>query len=433
MAEDDEFPSERFRKKQENSPDDDNSDAEDRIRLDLGIDNSKSFDMVTVSEEGAVAGSHINETPKREDNPFSFKHFLRSDTSTNYQNQGARPKVYCDGRPISSISDLDLHQSSGVKQTRIVPEFSSALPDFVQDHLVVEQCYLDKENATHNEFKLDMMNNLPDFAPTRNTINYSRLNGESSRNLGRRTDNSSSNLAIPLDLPVRPSVGFPLDLPIAEPQPSGCRSCPTSVEVGVSKSLPDFLTDGAVQANEEAQAGQSPESEVDRLRQEIELYRQQLAEQSRRMEVLQRQLEVSRNKEHEYTQNLAKALEQVEESLERSNQRTACAENVIAKLRQEIRSLKNEVDRLKQENLVLRGEHGASGGPSMSSSSSESHTQRLAQELRSSASTAEHSLRQLLLGVDNLRMIAATLENMNRIEERTELFSDCEDDAGPAL
>lgn len=56
MAEDDEFPSERFRKKQENSLDDDNSDAEDHIRLDLGIDSSKNFDMVTVSEEGAVAG-----------------------------------------------------------------------------------------------------------------------------------------------------------------------------------------------------------------------------------------------------------------------------------------------------------------------------------------------------------------------------------------
>lgn len=150
--------------------------------------------------------------------------------------------MYCDGRPISSISDLDLHQSSGVKQTRIVPEFSSALPDFVQDHLVVEQCYLDKENATHNEFKLDMMNNLPDFAPTRNTINYSRLNGESSRNVGRRTDNSSSNLAIPLDLPVRPSVGFPLDLPIAEPQPSGCRSCPTSVEVNFRNILRSCVT-----------------------------------------------------------------------------------------------------------------------------------------------------------------------------------------------
>lgn len=51
------------------------------------------------------------------------------------------------------------------------------------------------------------------------------------------------------------------------------------------------------------------------------------------------------------------------------------------------------MERLKQENLVLRGEHGASGGPSMSASSNETHTQRLAQELRSSATTAEHSLR----------------------------------------
>lgn len=41
--------------------------------------------------------------------------------------------------------------------------------------------------------------------------------------------------------------------------------------------------------------------------------------------------------------------------------------------------------------------------------------------------------RQLLLGVDNLRMIASTIENMNRIEERTDIFSDIEDDTGPAL
>lgn len=131
---------------------------------------------------------------------------------------------------------MDLHQSTGIKQTRIVPEFSSALPDFVQDHLVIEQCYLDKTNLSQDSFNLDM-NNLPDFAPARTNVNYNRLNGESSRNVGRRTDINSSNLAIPLDLPIRPSVGFPLDLPMTDPQTSGCRSCPTSVEVNYVKLL----------------------------------------------------------------------------------------------------------------------------------------------------------------------------------------------------
>lgn len=93
-------------------------------------------------------------------------------------------------------------------------------------------------------------------------------------------------------------------------------------QVGVSKSLPDFLADGAVrsQSNDGTSSpGQSPEWQADRLREELELNRRQLNEQIRRADNLQRELEVSRNREHEYTQNLAKTLEQVENNLERSN------------------------------------------------------------------------------------------------------------------
>ncbi|KAB0796082.1 hypothetical protein PPYR_10143 [Photinus pyralis] len=412
MAEGDNFPNDRHSRHLQESADSDHSDSES-MRLDLGINHSPSY----VNGAGT---SNVNETPKREDNPFSFKHFLRSDVN-NYQNQGARPKVYCDGRPISSISDLNLHKSNA-KQMRIVPEFSSALPDFVQDHLVVEQCY----SEDTNNFNLDL-NNLPDFAVPHG--HCSHLNGESSRSTGRHVKN------VPLDLPVRPSVGFPLDLPIADHQPAGSRSCPTSVEVAGSKSLPDFLTDGAVrsQGSDDNQINHSPESEIDRLRVEVESYRQQLAEQNRRVEQLQLQLDAARNKEQEYTKNLVKALEHVEESLDRSNQRAASAESIIAKLRQEIRSLKGEINRLRDENGSLRNKQGSTSRPNTMAASNDSQSQRLSQELRASANTAENSLRQLLVGVDNLRMIAATLENMNRIEERTESFSDIEDDAGPAL
>lgn len=92
-------------------------------------------------------------------------------------------------------------------------------------------------------------------------------------------------------------------------------------KVGVSKSLPDFLADGAAhsQTADGTSAGQSPEWETDRLRQELELCRRHLDEQTRRADGLQRELEVARNKEHEYTQNLARTLEQVEENLKRSN------------------------------------------------------------------------------------------------------------------
>lgn len=135
----------------------------------------------------------------------------------NYQNLGARPKVYCDGRPITSISDLDLHQITEGKQTRLVSENSSALPDFVQDHLVVEQSYLAKDMSSN-----DIQGNLPDFAPSRSNVHANRMNSDGIQEARGATSNSASIL----DLPVRPPTGFPLDLPIVE-QAATSRTPPT--------------------------------------------------------------------------------------------------------------------------------------------------------------------------------------------------------------
>ena len=107
---------------------------------------------------------------------------------------------------------------------------------------------------------------------------------------------------------------------LGDNQSTGTRNCPTIGDV-VSSSLPDFLTDGAVmtQSNEVASSEQSPDRECDRLRHELEVMRWHLSEQTRRVNLLQRDLEVAMNKEREYTQNLGRALEQVESNLERSN------------------------------------------------------------------------------------------------------------------
>ncbi|GJQ78766.1 hypothetical protein Trydic_g2798 [Trypoxylus dichotomus] len=407
----------------------DESDLDEPIKLDIGVDLSRNFERSSTLNDFGATGSNITtDTSKKEDNPFSFKHFLRSD-SNSYHSQGARPKVYCDGRPVSSISDLDLHNPGTEKQSRMVPEFSSALPDFVQDHLVVEQCYLNKDNLNR---KYGDLNNLPDFTP----IRISRLDLNASRNERRTiTNHAKPNPPVPLDLPIRPQAEFPLDLPVNELQAAGTRSCPPSAEVAVSKSLPDFLADGAVRTkNEGTLPGQSPERErdVDRLRQDLELCRRQLLEQTRRADLLQRELDVARNKEHEYTQNLGKALGQVEENLDKSNKRALAAENTILKLRHEIKLLTTEINYLKCENQELRGEEGAAGGPTFRWPS-QRQTLRLASDLRGAASTAEHSLRQLLTGVDNLRIMASSLENMHRIEENCESDFDFDDATGPAL
>ncbi|ERL89395.1 hypothetical protein D910_06764 [Dendroctonus ponderosae] len=93
-----------------------------------------------------------------------------------------------------------------------------------------------------------------------------------------------------------------------------------------------------------------------------------------------------------------------------------------------------QIRQLQAENEALRaGNAGATGGEA--EPRLEFQTQRLADELKAAASSAEQSLRSLLTGVDNLRFMASTLENFHRIEEGpAERFSRFDDDgAGPAL
>jgi hypothetical protein len=244
--------------------------------------------------------------PKREENPFSFKHFLKCDAGNNYSSTGARPKVYSNlasegfGHltPESSDSDPGLFSRSATPRHVGTPELSSVLPDFVQDHLVVEQCYLNiSESSKTPQIAVDL-DNLPDF-----TLNHTTAASEAtddgnvvvsrrrSRQWKKRSDSDvlssdipfdltdttgNQNLSkdvmngsgsVPLDLPSSdgsPTVntggstihggGLPFDLPLisdvkdgaVSTSLSGGRSGMQADEVGVPKSLPDFLSDGPI-------------------------------------------------------------------------------------------------------------------------------------------------------------------------------------------
>lgn len=89
---------------------------------------------------------------RREENSFSFKHFLKNGLQTNYYNAGARPKVYSPS--ITSPNNLE-------KDSTVYSRNPTELPDFVQDHLVIEQCYLNHEPKQQ---ALPDADNLPDFA-----------------------------------------------------------------------------------------------------------------------------------------------------------------------------------------------------------------------------------------------------------------------------
>lgn len=222
---------------------------------------------------------------RKEENPFSFRHFLKRDLSlpgnSTYEHTGARPKVYSntvqhsptkvdvhsdsrreknrqhdnqtkdkssegachrlsDNAPSTSSMDVPFSvvgnsnsKNNFYSETADVPFYHRpnlaseplgmpSLPDFVQDHILVEQAYL----HSNGPMSLDL-DNLPDF--TFNT----NFNAGSSSSLGRRNDNNyvgrgydydpymgastssdsgPSNRNIPLDLPVGTEAAGPVPL-----------------------------------------------------------------------------------------------------------------------------------------------------------------------------------------------------------------------------
>ncbi|XP_053996692.1 uncharacterized protein LOC128886121 isoform X4 [Hylaeus anthracinus] len=391
------------------------------------------------------------DTIRREENPFSFKHFLKNGSQTNYYNAGARPKVYS---PLPTTSPNNLEKDSTVYSRN-----PTELPDFVQDHLVIEQCYLNHEPKQQAISDRDY---LPDFAfsveerqfrlesritePPMHDLPFD-LTGSLDKGL-THTKQSVPNAvcATDLNLPVydRPNAGsterpqpsgFPLDLPIPGTE-SVTGSDIAANETNVSKSLPDFLNDGPIHnrttllsidfgtiTNSVEFTERRLSLENERLRYELELARKQIGDKSKRIQLLESELASRREVEHEETVHLEKAMEQVEDNLKRSTRRAVNAESTVTSLKKEMKALTIEVSRLRLENKELKnGCTTKSRKECGGSSSIDLRVRKLANDLRTAASSAEVSLRQLMFGVDNLRELASALENVDRIEDRTKDF-----------
>lgn len=449
------------RSKSKRSSDDDENDVDDSTNQpDLGLGSQPQTNKKTANENQAG----LIEAPRREENPFSFKHFLSRETANgagSSHNTGARPKVYT-SPTASHPPDLDFSRNSSTRNFAANPDLASALPDFVQDHLVVEQCFL--RDGASSTLSVDL-DNLPDFAISKDTSSSisgnSRPRHSNHSSFGRRREHNQNNGidGIPLDLPSASSPRdvsapgvLPFDLPLVRDvntasatgnsSPSGSPVQPT-----VSKSLPDFLSDGPIRGGHlppaDVTAGASGvsqnhtsddmfQTENERLRAEMEMLRRQNSELSRRVQSLQSDVRNLRAKEHEDTLTMEKALEQAEENLQRTMKRAVNAENLVSKLKHDLKQTQCELRRAQHENW---GASGACGGAASSGSvDHQIQMQRYAQELKMAASTAESSLRQLLSGVDNLRLLASTMENVHRVEDRTgDYVSDSDDASGPTL
>ncbi|KAL7306564.1 hypothetical protein TKK_0001254 [Trichogramma kaykai] len=417
------------------------------------------------TNNGAKPRRKAKTAAKREEGLFSLKQFLKNESQTNHQYAGARPKVY---EPQSWTPEpVSCHETG--KYTRNPTE----LPDFVQDHLVIEQCYLGNQNSPGvASVEVD---NLPDFAlnsvgkrPNRyHNDQWKRSLDDSAERLFDLTENLNQNQVIvphanSLDLPklevvdgeaadVPESLGFPFDLQISRSSESNSHadvSVNNTLPEAISNStklLPDFLSDTSVR-NRGTPSSDRPDFsgsndsmnhwltlENERLRNELQMARRQSHERSLRIDSLEAELMTRRQSVNTESANLEKTMQQIEDNLKRSTKRAVNAESTVA-------SLKKELDSLSIENMMLRTENRdlreAIGVDSNGLGNSDFRMRRLANDLRNAANNAEVSLRQLMSGVNNLRVLASTLENGDRIEDRTKDFlPDFDEDnaAGPAL
>ncbi|EEB11892.1 conserved hypothetical protein [Pediculus humanus corporis] len=456
---------------------------------------------------------------KKEENPFSFKKFLNQDLS-GQRNKGARKKVY----PTASLSSTKSHltdprssrsQSEGNSRVIGNNDVSSVLPDFVQDHLVIEQCYLngsssinidnlnlqnlpdlnlehqnihflsnsDRSNNQSRQPLNSYSNNLPDFTlGVRNigsvsqshsksdklpdftlnagtSLEFNNDNNVSFTNKGARRRNNgneinesshsnrsrpqmSSSPSVPLDLPSYdntnesnpnlPNIPFDLTIPVEDKScGSRCQGPPETV----SKSLPDFLSDGPIKKemddNLKNNRGNIPlhsnnvtfpettttRFEHDRLLREVDSLRCQIVEKNRRIELLESELEHLQSTDQREAASLEFAFKEVENNLKHTTKRAINAEDLVYKLKQENKSLKSEISMLRSENMNLR--LGKFESHNLESRESKNH--KLAKELRMASNMAENSLRSLLSGIQHLRTIASSMENLSKIPENAEV------------
>ncbi|KPI97178.1 PREDICTED: uncharacterized protein LOC106121448 [Papilio xuthus] len=502
MAEDEDGVSNKNSPQNSNDADSNQENEQNAAKPDLGIEEAKYNSQEnghTSPTKPKSSSTKSTGAVRKEENPFSFRHFLKRDLSlpghSTYEHTGARPKVYSN-TVQHSPTKVDVHTESRREKSRQpdnqtkdktgegashrlsdnVPSTSSmdvpfsavgtsnsknnfysendnvqfyhrpnlasepmgmpSLPDFVQDHILVEQAYL----HSNGPISLDL-DNLPDF--TFNT----NFNAGSSSSLGRRNDNNyvgnrgydydpymgastssdsgPSNRNIPLDLPAGAEAAgpVPLDHPMhlsldltESVNPSDRRNMSPRNQFPLdlppnagaeSKRLPDFLP---VHPGRTSPEPEHQDEQLQQIMNELERTRSELfTERSRRCRA-EEEAAVARARQAESERAMrehvcAPVVDTVfpgvllDPRLVPAAPLTPMAEarsadpEVVSKLKNEIKKLKEQL-RVSQEEV--RGLRGAQVGA--------------AADLRRASRLAETSLRELLAGLEQLNTLSSRLD-----------------------
>lgn len=278
-----------------------------------------------------------------------------------------------------SYSNYDIEPSSASSSSSILPERkhiarrsqnnvnntsnSSILPDFVQDHLLMESYYNNNNDSPSanlsplsGDFSLgncDSMNHQNDSKHARNDpfeLAYNRSPNSSRRRIPLDLPSSSQRSAptdLPPDLMELPCVGD--GVAVQREETYGPHNEPeiTRDQAAIDKmqTLPDFLSDGLIHSSGRladiatVSVDEDNQSLVMRLQQENERLRMDVEESRRIIIDLEQQINHAKNLETQYNVTLAESMEQVEENLYASNQRAAEAQVHANKYKQQVKQL----------------------------------------------------------------------------------------------
>lgn len=280
-------------------------------------------------------------------------------SSRSYSNYDIEPTSgVADRKPYDGVRNFAQRSQSNVNNSS-----NTMLPDFVQDHLLMEYYSDSPSNSNMSPMSGDDFSlgncDLGNQNGTKSGRHPFDLTFNRSPNSRRRT-----NQSIPLDLPHmnRSHRSGSSDLPpdlmdnaassdvaVQREETYGPHNEPeiTRDQAAIDKmqTLPDFLSDGPIHSSGRLadvatiSHDENNQSIMCRLQQENDRLRMDLEESRRIIIDMENQISHAKNLETQYNVTLAESMEQVEENLFASNQRAVEAQAQASKFKQQVKQL----------------------------------------------------------------------------------------------
>ncbi|XP_077983117.1 uncharacterized protein LOC144437957 [Glandiceps talaboti] len=282
-------------------------------------------------------------------NPFSFKNFMMTDTSGPSQ-------------VLSSGNEGDALEGE-----------NSILPEFHEEHF-------SKENELLSESDILDVNDVPLYT---NFTDTSTHDVDVRRNSCNSDDSDDDN----------------------DDDNEGILQCANRNET--VEDLPANF----------ANLDHDPKTEIKRLKRENKELKKKLQEaqksairESERVAKMLKEMKRVQEREAEDTKALEDMVHQVEQNLDLTTTRAVAAENMVSKLKQEMKSLKTQLTTTQIEKQQLEVERINIGAITQTA-------QGAAEKLATGALTAEQTIKHLLVGVDTLKLISGTLSSIATLTE----------------